>query len=267
MLSQSQSALTVVLSALFAGIVAPLSTFAVERLGGAVGGIIATAPTTIVPASIGFIYAARRDAEANIEYSGVIAALGVVPLGMLINALFLLTWRLVPPYLPKVSLRARLAMMVAFSLTIWAVSALLVTLLMRSVVGLGLRVVLVGVACVGISLCVGVYTCLRTNLTPAPTKRVPPYMYVLRGLFCATSIGVSVLIKQSGGEIMAGMISVFPAIFLTTMAALWLSHDDAVPCGAVGPMMLGSSAVSAYALFGSQIFPLAPFQSAVGLGE
>ena len=37
-------------------------------------------------------------------------------------------------------------------------------------------------------------------------------------------------------------------IFLTTMVSLWLSQGEAVPSGAVGPMMLGASSVAVYAL-------------------
>lgn len=42
--------------------------------------------------------------------------------------------------------------------------------------------------------------------------------------------------------------AVFPAIFLSTMVSLWLAQGEAVPAGAVGPMMLGSVSVSAYSM-------------------
>ena len=47
---------------------------------------------------------------------------------------------------------------------------------------------------------------------------------------------------------LAGVAAVFPAIFLTTMVSLWWSQGQAVPMGAVGPLVLGSGSVSAYAL-------------------
>ena len=40
---------------------------------------------------------------------------------------------------------------------------------------------------------------------------------------------------------MSGLASVFPAIFLTTMVALWFSQDSSVSIGAAGPMMLGGA--------------------------
>jgi hypothetical protein len=51
------------------------------------------------------------------------------------------------------------------------------------------------------------------------------------------------------------MASVFPVIFLTTMVSLWLSQGEAVQSGAVGPMMLGSTAVSAFALLAAFTLP------------
>ena len=67
-------------------------------------------------------------------------------------------------------------------------------------------------------------------------------------MLAATAIALSVLLAQSGSPLLAGIASVFPAIFLTTMVSVWLSQGEAVQAGAVGPMMLGSGAVSAYAL-------------------
>ena len=75
-------------SGLFAGVVAVGATVALERFGGVLGGILATIPTTIVPASIGF--------WLNSDGEGFRAALYAVPLGMLLNAVFLHVWRWLP---------------------------------------------------------------------------------------------------------------------------------------------------------------------------
>ena len=47
---------------------------------------------------------------------------------------------------------------------------------------------------------------------------------------------------------MAGLASAFPAIFLTSMVALWISQGVTVPQGAAAPMMLGGASVAVYAL-------------------
>ena len=80
-------------------------------------------------------------------------------------------------------------------------------------------------------------------------------MLVARGLLAASVIGAAVLIAAVGGALVAGMVSVFPAIFLTTMVALWLSHGEAVPTAAVGPMMLGSASVASFALLSALAIP------------
>ena len=40
------------------------------------------------------------------------------------------------------------------------------------------------------------------------------------------------------------------------MISVWISQGEVVQAGAVGPMMLGSSAVSLYALLSVMLFPL-----------
>jgi len=50
------TAAELILSGLFAGLVAVAVTRAIEKLGGTAGGILATLPTTVVPASLGMFY-------------------------------------------------------------------------------------------------------------------------------------------------------------------------------------------------------------------
>ena len=68
-------------TALFAGLVAILATVAIERFGGKLGGVLATLPTTIIPASLGFWYLSESDGD-------FIIAMWSVPIGMLLDAAF-----------------------------------------------------------------------------------------------------------------------------------------------------------------------------------
>jgi hypothetical protein len=77
-----------------------------------------------------------------------------------------------------------------------------------------------------------------------------------RGVLAAAAIGLAVALATVAGPVIAGIISIFPAIFLTTMVGLWISQGEAVPVGAVGPMMLGSTSVSAFALLAATLMPL-----------
>ena len=81
--------LEVAVPALGAGLVAVLATVAVERLGGAVGGVVSSIPTTIVPAALG-IHASAPDEDSFRR------AMCFVPVGILLNAGYLLLWRVLP---------------------------------------------------------------------------------------------------------------------------------------------------------------------------
>jgi hypothetical protein len=238
---------TIAASAAFAAVVAIGATVAIERFGGRLGGVLGTLPTTIVPASLG-LWASRGGDAAFAD------ALAAVPGGMLVNAWFLWTWRALPPRLPHLALGPRLALMTAASLAAWAAGAAAWTWLLAGP--------LAGVpaparAALGLAL-LAAAGLIATN-TPAPAPRgrraVGPVALAGRGVLAAAAIALAVALGSSGFPLLAGMASVFPAIFLTTMVSLWLAQGEAVPLGAVGPMILGSSAVALYATFALFSFP------------
>ncbi len=236
------------LSALFAGLVAVGVTLAIERWGGVVGGVIGTLPSTIVPASLG-IHAASPDPAA------FTAALAAAPAAMLLNALFLYLWRVLPPRLPGRSLGVQLGLMTGIGLTLWGLAAAGMVVGvdayrarsgdMRALGGLLTATILV----------VGVAATWRAHPAPAGRRPVGAVTLVARGLLAAAAIGVSVWLAARGGAVAAGVASCFPAIFITTMVSLWLSQGRSVPAGAVGPMMLGSASVAVYALLATWTLP------------
>ena len=79
---------SILFSAVLAGIVATGVTVAIEKWGGLVGGLLGTVPSTIVPAGIGIYLAGGED--------DFVSSMMVVPLGMLLNALFLGAWLVLP---------------------------------------------------------------------------------------------------------------------------------------------------------------------------
>ena len=83
------------------------------------------------------------------------------------------------------------------------------------------------------------------NLKPAPKGKnsVSKKILAARGIVAAMAIGIAVLISSLGMPLLAGLASVFPAIFLTSMIALWLAQGPSVPLGAAGPMMMGGASV------------------------
>jgi hypothetical protein len=236
--------------AVLAGCVAIGATVAIERLGGRLGGLLATLPSTIVPASLG-IWAAKPAALAG--------AMDAVGPGMLLNAIFLWLWRVVPPRINERRLARRLTTITVITLAAWLVGAL-------AIVGLGevvpdsLWLGAGGLICL---LIVGVLGSLGRRPAPAGRRRVGPGTLLTRGVFAALAIAVAIAVAQLGHPIAAGVASVFPAIFLTTMISIWISQGEAVQAGAVGPMMLGSASVVGYALLARFCLPAMGWTGAV----
>lgn len=239
---------TILLPALLAGGVAIGATVAIERFGGRLGGILATLPTTIVPASVG-LWIHQQDAALFAD------AMHSVPGGMLLNALFLLLWRAIPPYLPQGNRTLRLAAMIVLSLGCWALGAVALIQIQERLLAqsLGLQ----GYAW-GLTLAIllgGLWAARDPRPAPKGRRRVGTATLLSRGVFAAVAIGSSIVLSDIAGPLVAGVAAVFPAIFLTTMVSIWLAQGEDVQAGAVGPMMLGSTSVSVYALVSVWLFP------------
>ena len=239
---------TILLPALLAGGVAIGATVAIERFGGRLGGILATLPTTIVPASLG-LWAHQQDPTlfANAMFS--------VPGGMLLNACFLWLWRALPPHLPARSRSTRLAMMIAVSLGCWGLGAIALVAFQEGLVSRSLQLSWYAWGVTLAILAGGLWAARDPRPAPKGRRRVGPVALLSRGIFAAVAIGSSIALSDIAGPLVAGVAAVFPAIFLTTMVSIWLAQGEDVQAGAVGPMMLGSTSVSVYALASAWLFP------------
>ena len=113
----------------------------------------------------------------------------------------------------------------------------------------------VGLGALLIGIILGLWITLEHRHAPRGHNKVGPLTLAMRGVAAATAIGVAVWLSQLGSPLLAGMASVFPAIFLTSMVALWIAQGEDVPSGAVGPMMLGAMSVSFYALLATFTLP------------
>ena len=240
---------SIVLSSLMAGIVAILATVFIERRGGAIGGII-TLPTTIVPASIGIWIG------VNGEIVSFTAAMSMVPIGMLLNVLFLGSWRILPRYLENKFPEKYLVIAVAISSVIfWLVTAGLSTNMVEEISNF-IDPIFIGFIAMIFGFTLGYFAVSKGGKAPSGSNSVSLFSIMMRGIAAGGAIGLSVWIAGLGLPFISGVVSVFPAIFLTTMVSLWLAQGRAVPVGATGPMMLGSSSVSIYALICILLFPI-----------
>ena len=235
------------LCGLLAAIVAILATLAIERFGGRVGGVIASVPTTILPASVGMYW---EETEAEFIWS-----MAIVPMGMLVNAFFLWLWRIIPPRLSMEGFGVRLWAMIGMALFGWSIAAALGLAFFDWGRDVGFSPLILGVGTTIAMLSFGVAACLRNPPAPRGHTSIPGLVLVVRGLLAGICIVFSIWLSGLGSPLLSGMASVFPAIFLTTMVALWFSQGEAVQAGAVGPMMLGGTSVSVFTLFAALLFP------------
>ena len=262
------------MSGLGAGGVAILATVAIERLGGHLGGIIGTLPTTIIPASWGLwrqgISAVEGGELDNLVATGRFeAAMYAVPAGMCLNAIFLWLWRVIPQHdyfsssLLDVQREAEggsrelwvaVVLMSFVTLSLWLAGALLLVTLSKVYLSsseLKFSAALIATLTI---VFIGAWATTSGHEAPRGKRVVHRSTLLLRGLCAAIAVFFAVLISKSGSTTSAGVAAVFPAIFWTTMASLWLSQGRAVPAGAVGPMMIGSSSVALYALVAPALY-------------
>ena len=232
---------TAVLAAIMAGVVATTVTVLIEKYGGAVGGVLGTIPTTIIPAAIGM--ASEGGDEA------LMLSLSIVPAGMLINAIFLSIWAILPNKLPTIwSSKKRLVVTSICALIVWTISGIVTILMVDLAIGKNYspyQIAIAGFLLVGT---LGTIMCWNLKPTPKGKNQVSKIILISRGFVAAIAIGIAVIISGLGMPLLAGLASVFPAIFITSMIALWLAQGPTVPLGAAGPMMMGGASVAAYSI-------------------
>jgi len=246
----------VLISAVVAGIAAILVTVSIEKWGGLHGGVLATVPSTIVPAAVGIWLAAGTVDEFQ-------AAMGIVPIGLILNAGFLYLWRVVPPLIPQWKFGLRLTSITIVSLSIWCLFAGLSILGFNILTNAGMAPLTIGSLALVIGLVVGFAATTQHRPTPKGQNKVSFLTLLMRGLAAAASIGIAVWLAGLGNPLASGIMSIFPAIFTTSMVALWLAQGEAVPAGAIGPMMFGAQSVSLFALIVAICYPMT--NSSIGL--
>ena len=219
---------SILLSALFAGIVATLVTIAIERFGGRTGGVLATIPTTIVPAALG-MYSISSETEFA-------QSMSIVPFGMMVNAIFLLVWIHAPQ-------RWGLSLFgtTILSLLVWTVIGSVGLVASSQIQASGFDAFAYALSGLGLLIALGIWATWTSRPAPKGSRSVRPTVLVLRGSAAAIAIGIAVWLSGLSYPFISGLISTFPAIFLTSMIALWIAQGQDVPQGAAGPMMLGGA--------------------------
>lgn len=246
--------MSIPVAALLAGLVALAATVAVERFGGRWGGVLATIPSTFVPASIGL--------WSGTEPEGFDRAMAITPVAMWANALFLFSWRVLPPRLGPV---ARLGKLVGLSLTVWCIAAGSAVWGVGTLLAAGAAPAWVHLAMSTLLVTTGLLATWRPVAAPSARVSVGPLILLARLVLPALAIGLALWAARFSGPLVGSVLSVFPAIFLTTMVALHASQGEDIQLGAVGPMMLGTSSMAVYSGFAPALFRAAGPWGGAGL--
>ena len=234
-----------VISSLFSCVIAILSTIAIEKLGGTLGGVLATTPTTIVPYSVGLVL-------ADTSVDDIDTAMFSVPIGICLTTFYLILWREVPKWSIVERLGStyrQLAVVLPLLIVLWIGCATAIALLLLpQLVAAGIPMWASGVVGLLLSFLIGVAVIFyRHQAAPKGKKKMTLLMYLSRGVLAGVAIGVSLIIS-SISPVAGGVASVFPSITTTTMVMLWIQQGRELPAGAAGPMMLGNMAVSTYCM-------------------
>ena len=219
-------------------VIAIVMAICIEQFGGAIGGIISSVPTTILPTTYVFFSDTTKTTEeqSNSLFAG--------PIGIFATNLFFLpVWKILPGKLEKRMKNVPLTFFtLLISLITWFVSAIFMTWLETVVSTLGVPIWLFSLIVMFICVVVGVFLCWSLPPTPKGKNHVKWYIHIIRGLAAFLCICCTSILNSSGLGLFAGAFSGFPAIFSTSIVSVSLAQGASVSTGAVGPMIIGGCA-------------------------
>jgi len=225
-----------------AGLAMISTTVIIEKFGGVVGGVFGSFPFNPILAAIGMLINLMEkygDDEASQAHDFEVAMFSF-PLGLTITTLLVIFWQQMPPRLPIKNTTVKGLVLLGISLVFWLSMAVGLVFVLPVIDAQGIdRKITGGVAAAVYSTIAFAVSLTRYVPAPAGRKKVPKYVFALRGLFCGGVVFTSVVLARFGGPTIGGVASVFPAIFLTTMISLWLSQGERVVLGSTNSIMMG----------------------------
>ena len=219
---------------IIASMVVVVITIIAERYGTRVGGILGTVPSTI---TVAFVFISVNQGE---EFAS--RAASIVPAEMAINLVFLLIFTML----------ARRSTLVALliSLMVWiALSGLLLISDLNSIL-ISSLIYLVSVLVIFFLM----ERILKMRSQGSVNIRYTPGKIAFRGLLAGFIIGTTVVLSNIG-EVISGIFSVFPAIFLSTMLITLREHGASFSAGMGKSMILGTQTVMVYAVSIHFLYP------------
>jgi hypothetical protein len=233
-------------AALVVGCIVVLLTMAIERLG-AIGGLIASAPSTVVVAAAAFA----------VQGANLVDALYMVPCGMVASVTFLVLWRQLPPICGRCVHEPRrlLVAMLLACIVAWFLVAIVIEVTANALADV-VPVRAIGLLCLGTQLAIGLFLAICRPLPDRKAdKKTTWRMYLARACAAGMAIFVADLLAGFSPSV-GGVASTFPAIFSASMFAVSWSHGIDLSRSAIAPMALGSTSVGVYAVLFAELYPL-----------
>ncbi|MCP5106707.1 MAG: DUF3147 family protein [bacterium] len=228
--------LKTIISFVVAGVWIGGFTLMAERLGSKKGGLLANLPSTILVALV--FVALVQDAQFAAD------ATDAVPIGMLIDTLFLMVFILV--------VRRGLIKAVLLSLSTWVVLAV-------SAQKLHLSDIVVNIV-LYVLVAVAVYVFLEYGVNiPAKGKSRKKYSMsslLSRALFAGGVVAGTTVISSFAGTYWVGLFSTFPAVMLSSMVILTISQGMEFARATGKIMVLSSTNIIVYAIGVSLTYPV-----------
>lgn len=207
----------------------------IETFGGAVGSILGTVPSTIIPSAY-VILTELTNTEEDRTNTMLACIFGMFAT----DVLFMPTWKVIPKRLPKKwSNGMKIFVTLVISIMFWFIGAFLVTMLQEYLTGLGVSMWAFGIGVIVVTAIIGAWLCWSLPPTPAGKNKVKWYTHLTRGFAASICIFISGVLSQSGAGKIAGIMTTFPAIFATTMVSVSLAQGADVSTGAIGPLIMG----------------------------
>jgi len=205
-----------------------------EKYGTKTGGILGTLPSTIIVAYI-FI---TLNKGVNFASNSV----AVVPAEMGINLIFLFIFAILIKKSIYVAFLSSFVVWTSLSFILWIID---------------LKNIYISIAIFFLSLIFSAFTLENIIKIKSMGQKIVHYTFTkiaLRGLLAGAIITITVLLSNVG-EVISGIISVFPAIISSTMIISYYDHGADFASGLAKSMIIGSCSVMSYAVSIHFLYP------------
>jgi hypothetical protein len=224
------------ISGLLGTFVSILFTGLIYKFGGALGGVLSSTPSLLIPSTVGIVLQYYDDEV------GLSSSMFSVPIGSIILLLYTFTWKIVL-YLPEHwgSIR-KLLLTIFLTYCVWGsltVTVFYTTNYIKEQYNLPHLNVYIGLSCFASQLFIGPFLLYHAPDQPPPSSaKINIIATVIRSffVFCVVFSAVMLVLVDPTAS---GLATSFPAVFPSTIINIWLSQGPDYALGTLGPLISG----------------------------